>query len=300
MFFYNFIKKSDLICVTLYGLNFSLLTTLLFCKVMMGIRKKKVEKITNLFKEKKYKVGYALSGGGIRGLCHAGVLKALEEEGIKPSVISGVSAGAIVGALYCDGYSPEEIVKIFEGVSFRSMADLQRPKSGLFSAEKFEKFLGEKLRAKTFEELKIPLKVVCTNFETGEIKVFDKGDLLETLIASSSLPVMFVPKVIDSEYFVDGGVVKNFPVSVIRDDCEYVIGVNLNPTKNNKMKESISSVVWRTYQFMLRANIILDRDLCDILIEPENIRNYDIFESDKAQEIYDMGYKTAKEMLTFD
>ena len=83
--------------------------------------------LETLFKKKPYKIGIALSGGGIKGLCHAGVLKALEEHAIKPDIISGVSAGSVVGALYADGYSPDEIAALFEDISFRQMTKLRIP-----------------------------------------------------------------------------------------------------------------------------------------------------------------------------
>ena len=108
--------------------------------------------IESEFSPKPYKIGIALSGGGIKGMCHAGVLKALEEAGVKPDIISGVSAGAIVGALYADGHSPDEIAEIFEHVEFRKMTKLQVPDGGFFRTERFEKYLGSKLRAKTFED----------------------------------------------------------------------------------------------------------------------------------------------------
>lgn len=257
-----------------------------------------IKEVTTLFKRKKYNIGYALSGGGIKGLCHAGVLRAMEDVRVKPDIICGVSAGAIVGALYCDGYLPEEIAAMFKNMNFRKMTKIQRPKAGLFSMEKVEDFLKQKLRAKTFEELRIPLKIVATNFETGEIKIFQEGNLLDAIVASCSIPILFVPKKIGNEYFVDGGVVKNFPVSILRNDCEYVIGVNLSPAINNKFKESIPSVILRSYKFMLRANIISDRELCDILIEPKSVSHYEMFEVERGEDIYNIGYDEAKEMIS--
>ena len=112
--------------------------------------------ITKIFRSKPYKTGIALSGGGIKGMCHAGVLKALEEVGIKPDIISGVSAGAIVGALYADGYTPDEIATLFEDISFRQMTKFRIPDGGLFRIDAFEEFMLKNLRAKTFEALKIP------------------------------------------------------------------------------------------------------------------------------------------------
>lgn len=251
----------------------------------------------NFFSPKPYKIGIALSGGGIKGLCHAGVLKALEEAGIKPDIISGVSAGAIVGALYADGYSPDEIAKIFEHVEFRKMTKLQVPDGGFFRTERFEKYLGSKLQAKTFEELKIPLRIVATNLDKGESVTFSSGKLLPVIMASSSVPILFSPRVIDGENYVDGGVFKNFPVSTIRAECENLIGVNASPLVVTEYKKSILNVAMRTYNFMFKANILADKAMCDFLIEPVDMGNYDTFETDKSREIFELGYETTRKMI---
>jgi len=114
------------------------------------------------------------AAGESRVLCHAGVLKALEEQGIKPGILSGVSAGAIVGALYADGYTPDEIAKLFEDISFRQMTKFRIPDGGLFRIDAFENFMFRNLRAKTFEELNIPLRIVATNLDKGQSVVFEK------------------------------------------------------------------------------------------------------------------------------
>lgn len=250
-----------------------------------------------LFDSKPYKIGIALSGGGIKGLCHAGVLKALEEQGIKPDIISGVSAGAVVGALYADGYTPDEIALLFEDISFRNMTKIRIPDCGFFKTDIFQKFLMSKLRAKTFEELKIPLRVVATNLDKGQSTIFSSGKLIEPIVASCCVPVLFSPKVINGVHYVDGGVLKNFPVSTIRNDCEKVIGINASPMVADKYKPSIINVAARSYHFMFKANILHDKELCDLLIEPVDMGNYETFNVDKGREIFELGYQSARQML---
>ena len=265
--------------------------------MMEGINNHIVSEIKEIFTNKPYNLGIALSGGGIRGMCHAGVMKALEEYGIKPDIIAGVSAGAIVGALYADGYSPDEIAGFFEHVEFRKMTKVKIPNGGFFGIESFEKFMAVKLRAKTFEELKIPLRIVATNLDKGQSVVFTSGNLLEAIIASSTFPVLFTPKVINGENYIDGGVFKNFPVSIIRDDCEKIIGINASPLVADKYKMSVLNVAIRSYNFMFKANILHDKELCDFLIEPVDMANYETFETEKSREIYELGYQTAKDMI---
>ncbi len=244
-----------------------------------------------------YKIGLALSGGGIRGISHAGTLLAMEEMDIKPDIISGVSAGSIVGALYADGYDPIQIMKMFEDISFKNMTKLDVPEGGFFNITAFGKFLAKKLRAKTFEDLSIPLRIVATNFDEGTPETFTSGTLIKPIIASSSIPVLFVPQKINNTHYVDGGLVKNFPVSTIRNECEKVIGVNVGPLVAKKYKGNIMDVAFRTYHFMFRANTLNDRKLCDILIEPDNIYDFDLFETDKIHEIFELGYESAKRAL---
>jgi len=253
--------------------------------------------ILDVFKNKPYKIGIALSGGGIKGLCHAGVLKALEEQGIKPDIISGVSAGAVVGALYADGYSPDEIAKLFEDISFRRMTKLRIPDGGLFRIDAFENFIFKNMRAKTFEELNIPLRIVATNLDKGQSVVFSKGNLIDPIVASCSVPVLFTPKKINGIHYVDGGVLKNFPVSTISDDCDKVIGINASPLVADEYKLSLMNVASRTYHFMFKANILHDKELCDLLIEPVDMGNYDTFEVDKGREIFELGYQSTKQLL---
>ena len=253
--------------------------------------------LSTLFNKKPYKIGIALSGGGIKGLCHAGVLKALEEQGIKPDIISGVSSGCVVGALYADGYTPDEIARLFEDISFRQMTKLQIPDGGFFKIDAFQKFITKKLRAKTFEELKIPLRIVATDLDKGRSVVFSTGKLIEPIVASCSIPVLFSPKIIDGVHYVDGGVLKNFPVSTIRDDCEKVIGVNASPLVADDYKTTILNVAARSYHFMFKANILHDQELCDLLIEPIDMGNYEIFDVDKGREIFELGYRSTKQLL---
>ena len=253
--------------------------------------------VMSIFNQKPYSIGIAMSGGGIKGLCHAGVLKALEEQGIKPDILSGVSAGALVGALYADGYSPDEIAVLFEDISFRNMTKISIPDGGFFKTDIFQTFLTKKLRAKTFEELSIPLRVVATNLDKGESVTFTSGKLVEPIVASCSFPVLFSPKVIDGVHYVDGGVLKNFPVSTIRNECDKVIGINASPLVADKYKQSILNVATRSYNFMFKANIFYDKELCDLLIEPVVMGNYETFDVDKGREIFELGYRSTKQLL---
>ncbi len=245
-----------------------------------------------------YKIGLALSGGGAKGFAHAGVFKALEEFSLKPDIISGTSAGAIAGVLYADGYAPEEIIELFIGLEFKKFAEIQLPKAGIFNMIGFKGFLKKYLRARTFEELKIPLVVVATDLDDGISVAFNKGPLLEPIMASCSIPIIFNPVLINGIHYVDGGLFRNFPVSNIRGICEKVIGVNVAPLVPKKYNQTILHIAERSYHYMFRANTLPDRRLCDILIENEEFANFKTFDLVNIRMIFDKGYKEAVKTLS--
>ncbi len=249
--------------------------------------------MTRELNTEKYKLGLALSGGGAKGFAHIGVFKLLEECSLMPDVIVGTSAGALMGALFADGYSADELKTLFTGREFSEFAQLQIPKSGLFDSTRFSKFLRSHLRAKTFEELKIPMKVVATDLDHGESHVFSSGPIVEAVTASCSIPIIFSPVVIGGVHYVDGGLFQNFPVSVIRDMCERVIGVNVSPLTPHKYKQTIFHIAERSYHYMFQANTLEDREMCDVLIETEEFVRYKTFDLENVGQIAGIGYDAA-------
>lgn len=248
-------------------------------------------------RSKKYPIGLALSGGGAKGFAHLGVLEALREYGIQPNIIAGTSAGALAGVLYADGYSPKEIVGLFHGKEFRDFAAFSIPQAGIFKSQKFHSFLKKHLKAKTFEELKIPMKVVATDIEHGEAVIFESGPIIPVIVASCTYPIVFTPIEINGIHYVDGGLFKNFPVSIIRQECDTIIGVNVSPLTIQRYKNSLLYIVERSFHYMSTANTMEDRLLCDILIESSRVSKFASFSLDHIDEIYEIGYKTAKRKL---
>ncbi|MDD2436777.1 MAG: patatin-like phospholipase family protein [Massilibacteroides sp.] len=244
-------------------------------------------------KQKKYRLGLALSGGGAKGFAHLGVFKLLEEKNLIPEIIAGTSAGALMGVLFADGYKANEIKELFTGREFSEFAQLQLPKSGLFDSTRFRLFLKRHLRAQTFDELKIPLIVVATDLDRGESHYFTKGSIVDAVTASCSIPVIFNPVIIEGRHYVDGGLFRNFPVSVIRDACEFIIGVNVSPLIPQKYKQTIFHIAERSYHYMFRANTLEDRELCDILIEAKEFGQYKTFDLENVDQIAQIGYHWA-------
>ena len=243
---------------------------------------------------KKYMLGLALSGGGARGFAHIGVLKLLDECGLQPDIIVGTSAGALMGILYADGYKPEEIMTLFNGREFSEFASFQIPKMGLFDSSKFHKFIKKIVRAKYLNDLQIPVTVMTTNLDSGEAHAFTSGPIPEIVTASCSVPIIFNPVVINGTHYVDGGLFNNFPVSIIRDKCDAVIGSNVSPVVPDKYKKTIVGIAERSYHYLFKANTDKDRDLCDILIETEEFSDYKMFDMDKVDTIVQIGYNAAE------
>lgn len=251
--------------------------------------------------EKKYKVGYAFCGGGSKGFAHLGALKAFDEMGIKPDIIAGTSAGAIAGVLYADGFTPDEIAEMFKGHSLRDFAKISLFAGGLLKPNGIATMLKENMRAHSFEELSIPFRAVATDWEHAEVKVFDEGsDLIEAVIASCTVPMVFQPQVINDVQYVDGGVVKNFPVSVIRDETECIIGVNLMKINPFTKPKSIKDSAFRYFDIVSKLNVIDDIKLTDILIDMDALNSYPLFDLKSIDEIMEYGYERTKEVFRDD
>jgi NTE family protein len=240
-----------------------------------------------------YATGLVLSGGGARGYSHLGVLKALNEEGIFPDVISGTSAGAIAGALYADGYKPQEIFKILSKNSRLDFMSITLPKEGLMKMTGMIDLMREALRAKTFEDLKVKLFVAATDLNNGKITYFSEGELLLPVIASASIPVIFRPVVINNISYVDGGVIDNVPVYPIEKQCKKLICSYVNPLGRRNNFTSLLSIAERSFHLSVSKDVAAKKKKFSIYIAPEELAEYSAFNQDKAADIFEIGYLAA-------
>jgi len=237
------------------------------------------------------KIGLALSGGGARGVAHVGVLKALEEMGVKISCISGTSAGSIVGALYAYGLSPDEMFKIIKDVSiFRSV----RPAwtwAGLLTMDGLKELLVNSMPENDFKALKIPLYIAATDIRKGSSHYFSEGELIPAVISSCSIPAVFNPVSYNGGLYVDGGLCDNLPSKIIRESSDLVIGSHCNPISNSFDPANLKVVVERSLLMAIYGNTRQSLNLCDVVIEPNKLDRYSSFEIAKAKEIFDIGYE---------
>ena len=227
----------------------------------------------------KKKIGLTLGGGGARGICHIEFIKVLDNMNLKPSVISGTSIGAIIGAFYASGLTGKEINDILDKIDISNKKidkDNSASKTEGSKIEKFvddkitdikeyykkfenihkmidisffkntsfiygkgvEKFFNDNLPVKTFEELKIPLKIVATDYWEQKQVIFDSGDLISAIRASMSIPAVFEPVINDDMVLIDGGITNNLPYDIIQDECDITVAIDVsgNVSIPNKVK----------------------------------------------------------------
>ncbi|MEO9144559.1 MAG: patatin-like phospholipase family protein [Ginsengibacter sp.] len=243
------------------------------------------------------KIGLVLSGGGARGFAHLGLLKVLDELQIKVAAISGVSAGAIFGALYASGKKPDEILDIAltKNGSYFGFSSVLWRKEGIFSLEAVRKILLENIPEDSFESLQIPLFINATDFLHSKTLFFSKGNLISRIIASASVPVVFQPVIEGGSKLVDGGLLNNFPVEPLLGICDKIIGSHVNKLEDISdihFRFSKAAMIERTYHIAVANSVYSRAPQCDVFIEAAldkfglvNIRN--------AAKIFDIGYHTA-------
>jgi len=246
---------------------------------------------------KKFKTGLVLSGGGTRGFAHLGVIAALYDKGIKPDVISGVSAGAIAGAFIAGGKSPQEILEIFKKGWFFRYTKIHFPVDGMLKLDGVKEIIAKEIDVKNIEDLKIPFYICVSNLNKGVVEYKNRGPLAETVLASSSIPILFAPVVLGRDSYVDGGLMDNIPVEPIKNDCENLIVSNISPINPKANVKNLVQIATRTVYMSVNAKIEEIRKKSSWYIEPKGIDTYDILLRKHAEELFELGYdSTLKEL----
>ena len=245
-------------------------------------------------------LGLVLSGGGTKGVAHAGVLKFFEEQNINPDIIACCSAGAIVGSMYAAGKSSEEILNFFESVYFFNWRHFAINKPGLVSSSIFRTYLEPIFENRTLGDLEKDVRIVATELVSGNQKIFGKEyKIVDAVIASCSIPGITTPYIVGNEMFSDGGVLNNFPADIIKDDCDKMIGVYVSMPEEVTMENlsTIKSVTTRAYELLSHRTEIYKFAYCDWFISSKKLAAYGTFErkSNRLEEIYEIGYNAAKD-----
>ncbi|RKS15598.1 patatin-like phospholipase family protein [Flavobacterium sp. 120] len=272
--------------------------------------------------QKKPKIGLVLSGGGAKGFAHIGVLKVLEEAGVKIDYIGGTSMGAVIGGLYASGYNASQIDSIFQATNFNELLNDFIPRSsknfyekrndelyalvlpfnklkigipealskGMYNYNLLSRITRNVRHIRDFNKLPIPFLCIGTNIETGEQVLLNKGNLAQAMIASSAFPSLFSPVEIDGKLLVDGGVINNYPIEEVRKlGAEIIIGVDVQDDllDRNQLKDATRILVQITnLQSIERMKKNVKQT--DVYIKPD-IKNYGVVSFDKGKEIIRKG-----------
>ena len=274
------------------------------------------------------KVGVVLSGGGAKGFAHIGVLKVLEDAGVKIDYIGGTSMGAVVGGLYASGYSARQIDSIFHDTNFDELLSDYIPREsksfyekhndelyaltlpfdkltigipialsrGLYNYNLLNKLLHNVRHVRKFDQLPIPFVCVATNIETGEEVMLREGYLPEAILASSAFPSLFSPVEINGQLLIDGGVTNNYPVEEIRRmGADIIIGVDVQDDLQTREKLSEATrILVQISNLEMIQSMKRKQLLTDIYIKPD-IKNYSVISFDKGREIIAKGEEAARE-----
>ena len=247
------------------------------------------------------KIGLALGSGAARGLAHIGVLKVLERNNIPIDYISGSSIGAVVGAMYAASRNVAELEKIITTADWRLFLSLIDPVTpgALIKGDKIKKFLADYLGEATFSDLKIPLVIAATDFQTGEPILITKGDLLQAIMASSAVPMVFKQVKIDGRVLADGGLSMPIPIGPLKKmGADKVIAVNLDGDYFSKSKSNFSLGESAMQMIKLLRFHLSARDAAesDVVIVPEvgEVMGYSFNIGQKA---IDAGERAAQKVL---
>lgn len=246
------------------------------------------------------KIGLVLSGGGMRGVAHIGVIKALEEAGIYATHIAGTSSGAIVGALYAYGYNWTDIFKFFRDIQILNIKKYAIGKPGFIDAEKFYPEFRNYLKEDNFSMLQKSLTITATDILKGSLNTFSKGELIKPILASAAYPGVFAPVKIKDSYYIDGGALNNFPVDLLEPDCDSIIGSYVNGYNTlaiTDLKHSHHVVERASKMKLVKEDLAKFKD-CDLVIYPKALNKYGTFDKKYLDDILKIGYDATKEALT--
>jgi len=242
------------------------------------------------------KIGLALGGGAILGAAHIGVLKALDEEKIPISAISGTSIGALVAALYAFGVSPDQIEKIALELDWLDISGFAFSRLGLLSNEKMGKKIDDVLGEVQFKDARIPLSIIATDIGRFEKVVLETGDVARAVMASACVPGIFIPVEIDNHLLVDGGLMENVPISpLMRRGMDKIVGVDLNAGRKYKKPDDLIDVVINAMDIAIDNATSMQVQKADLLIAP-HLSAYNRADSGRVRDLIREGYTAARRM----
>lgn len=243
-------------------------------------------------------IGLALGGGFARGIAHVGVLRVLEEENIPIRVITGTSVGALIGACYCSGLSLAEMEHVARNTRFTTFARWTLSRFGFASNDRMVRFLTSTLKVKTFEELRIPLGITATDFNTGQGVVFHSGSIIDPVRASCAYPGMFLPVEIRGRYLVDGMLSHPVPTRPLHEmGAERVLAVHLKGKwGQGGAPRHLFDVIGQSFAIAQDAMSSVWRNAADLVVEPD-VAGYGYDDFKRAPDLIRVGEEAMRQAL---
>lgn len=244
------------------------------------------------------RLGLALGGGSARGFAHIGVLKSLDQAGIRPDLVVGTSAGSLVGAFYAAGWTPWQIEEFALGVREADVADFATAgKRGMLAGDALARIVQERLKGARIEGLKTRFAAVCTDLRTGELALLRHGPVGDAVRASCSIPGVFVPKDLNGRELVDGGLVSPLPVRSARQmGADLVVAVDVAARPKRSDFPGLYEVILQSFEIMGRALADQEAQQADLLIRPET-GQYSSSDFNVRREMIQAGYEACQAQL---
>ncbi len=240
-------------------------------------------------------IGLVLSGGGVRGMAHIGLIKAMETYGLSADVVSGSSVGALVGALYANGNSVDEMLAFFKETPLFKYNFLTILKPGFIDTDRYFDIFRGYFSEDSFEALKRRLYVVATNLQKGEQTFFSSGELIGPLLASAALPPVFSPVELNGQLYADGGIMNNFPSEPVQKKVDFLIGSNVSTVGGLEKSDLKNSwqITGRVTGLMIYATNQKKLEGCNLLLEFKELEKIGVLDRKGIEKAYTIGYDYA-------
>ena len=236
-------------------------------------------------------LGLALGGGAYRGVAHLGVLKAFEEEGLKPGFLSGTSSGGLAAAFYAFGMPLEEIRDLGDKLHWLRVSTLNVPRLGLLNNSELGRFVEKHLGSKNIEESPIPLALVTCDISTGEKIVLKTGSLSQALMATTCIPGVFSPVQEGERMLVDGALVENVPLTVLKEMGASVrVGVSLG-SESYRKPENMIQVIINAINIATDQTNLASEGKFDFILKPQ-LESYGFLDNGNSLKLFAEGYRS--------
>ena len=243
-------------------------------------------------------VALALGGGASKGFAHIGIIKVLKENNIPVKIVTGTSAGSIVGSMYASGMSPDRLELEAEILGKTDLVDLTLSTSGFIKGEKLQNYINRKVGNRPMQQFPIKFAAVATDFESGKPVVFNVGNAGQAVRASASIPNVFQPVVIGNRKYVDGGLSQPVPVSAAKKmGANFIIAVDISARPAKNVSQGMFSYLDQTFNVMSQTALHQELGQANVVIKPQVLELGSVGGFDQKQRAIQLGEQAARAAL---